>query len=193
MTVDETLLDGLLTAGIIQFGHFVDGVVAEPTPLRLQFELLPSYPALLDLAASAIARQLEGSSLHRLVSDQDSLPLAVCVSQKTGIPLIFNQETGLSGAYDVGHPAALIANAYAPRLAESLKVVNTRAVRTGLEVISEVYLIGLSEPESSTALCLISVDRDLLDGWVAQRWITSTQRETIEEWLQRQAFTRHPS
>lgn len=192
MTSNDPLLQALLIAGIIQFGYFIDDGTSEPAPLRLQFELLPAYPQVLEQAAEAVSNRLKDAGLQRLVCGQDSLPLAVCVSQKMGIPLIYNRSSGMVGAYDVGHPAALIANVYSAGFAEGLKTVKARAERTGLELVSEVYLIGLSVPESPTAHCLIVMGHDLLAHWVQLRWITASQRIVIEAWLTRQPLTHHP-
>lgn len=192
MNSDDTLVEALLTAGIIQFGHFIDDGGGEPAPFRLQFELLPAYPRLLDQAADAVSNRLREVGLQRLVCNQDSLPLAVCVSQKLGIPLVYNQSSGMVGAYDVGHPAALIANVYSPEAAEGLATVKVRAERTGLQLVFEVYLIGLSNFPVPTAQCLIVLDEGLLARWVHQRWITVSQRTVIEAWLTQQALTRHP-
>jgi hypothetical protein len=190
MITSGDLPAALLTAGIIQFGHFIDPD-GRATPVRFQFELLPAYPSLLNLAAEAVTRQIENRGLQRLVCDQDSLPLAVCVDQKTRIPLIYNSEGGLAGAYDVGHPAALIGNVYEPQNANTLEVVRTRARRTGLELVAEIYLIGLSEVKNPTTQFLIMLDDKLLSRWVAQKWITNHQRETIQRWLEKQMTTHH--
>jgi hypothetical protein len=191
MISEDLLLDGLMATGIIQFGHFVD-TGNETAPLRLQFELLPAYPHLLDLAAETVQHRIRDRGLQRLVSDQDSLPLAVCVSQKTAIPLIYNQKDGLVGAYDVGHPAALIANVCTPQTQSALEVIKVCAKRTGLDVITEVFLLGLSAPESPTAQCLIMMNNSLLRQWVQQRWITVDQQAAIEQWLESETATRHP-
>jgi hypothetical protein len=192
MNPDETLLEALLMAGIIQFGYFIDEQRGEPAPFRLQFELLPAYPRLLDQAADVVAGPLKPMDLHRLVCDQHSLALAVCVSQKLDIPLVYNQGNGIVGAYDVGHPAALIANVYSVDVVETLATVKSRAERTGLKLVSEIYAIGLSRPKSPTAQCVISINEDLLERWVSQRWITAHQQLVIAEWLQQQTLTRHP-
>lgn len=107
-SLNQSLLDALMTAGLLQFGRF------EGAPLRLNLALLPAYPQVLQAFVTALTPQLTGIS--RLVCTPAALPWGVGLALSTGIPLVYSQGGDaapvydLVGAYDIGHKSALLIN-----------------------------------------------------------------------------------
>jgi orotate phosphoribosyltransferase len=141
------LAEMLLDAGLVQFGWFEEGI-----PLRLALHLLPSYPDILQQAAAQAARQIDLQRFDRLLCIADSMPLALALSLHTGIPLVYSQNSpeapvyDLVGAYDVGHPALIVATSHAGgSITESL-IQKVR--RVGLEV--EAVLLLLDDSAGTT-------------------------------------------
>jgi hypothetical protein len=110
--MDKTLGTALLDHGLLEVGVFQ--TEQGQRSFRLHLDMLPAYPMLLALYAQNIAAQLV--SVDRLVCPPDSVPLGVAVSLQTQLPLVYSRGRGEApvqdwvGAYDVGHPAALICN-----------------------------------------------------------------------------------
>lgn len=186
----EALTEALLMAGVIQFGHFVDQA-GEVAPIRLHFALLPAYPSLLRQATQAMRVHVD-PHIQRLVCPQDSLPLGVCLSIGTGIPLVYSSRDRdgvdqLVGAYDVGHPALLIGSRYSASDAVVTGVLKSRAAHVGLNIVSELYLFGLTEKLDPSVRSLIVLNTDLLDRWIQQGWLTTGQGTAVHQWLEREA------
>ncbi|MBC8171328.1 MAG: hypothetical protein H7X77_06635 [Anaerolineae bacterium] len=148
--VDETLIDALMNAGLVQFGYFAEMGQTEFSAVRFHLALLPAYPDVLKILAVAIAERLSKRNIERLVCTADSIPLGVAVSLETGIPLIYSRGHGevpvydLVGAYDVGHPAALVMNIFE----QSAMIANlqSNAHRVGLNIEFGVAVLGLNRP-----------------------------------------------
>jgi hypothetical protein len=142
------LMDAILSAGLFQFGAFHQA--DKHNLYRLRFELLPSYPAVLAQAASAVTKLIDGRP-SRLVCTNDSIALATIVGQTLEIPLVVH--TGklgqpahnLIGAYDVGHAAVLISLStdYSPGFVEKLV---DEAAGVGLQIVQWVSLVGGINP-----------------------------------------------
>ncbi len=192
----DTLLEDFIKAGLLQFGYWLDTPdQAEGSPIRFNFDLLPAYPGLLDRTGSIMAVHPALRNVQRLVCDQDSLAAAVCVCLQTGIPLVYTRQTSagsyqLVGAYDVGHPTVLIGDLYRPETRTKTDALKTHAARVGLNIISELYIMGLAEnvpagaADDAAIHCLTWIDAALIRRWVSQRWITQPQGSAIQRWMQ---------
>lgn len=130
-----TLAQGLIDAGLIQFGWFRQG--GETVPVSLHLDMLSSYPDLLELAAREAQVLAAGVNANRLLCAADSLPFGVAYSLHSGIPLVYSRGSGdapvydLVGAYDIGHPALLLANVVG--FGDDLQPLISMARRVGLE------------------------------------------------------------
>ncbi len=127
------IIGDLLEAGLIQIGNFESD--AETITVRTLFEMLPSYPTLLHKIADCLADSIIPAKYDYLLCPFDSIPLAVIISQKLHIPLVYENLQAstpvlrLIGAYDVGHPTCLIANNI-----DSLQHLWVDAVKVGLDI-----------------------------------------------------------
>jgi hypothetical protein len=120
----------LYQAGIIQIGYFADG--GQISPIRLQFELLPSYPVLLGKVGTLVAEILgKHKAINRIITDQHSAALGAIVSTTLQMPMVYYAGQDMIGAYDVGHPASLLVNEIDPAKVEQ---IIRHAERVGLEV-----------------------------------------------------------
>lgn len=134
----ELLNHGLLEVGVFQ-------TEAGQRSFRLHLDMLPAYPALLSAYAEGIATQL--ASVDRLVCPPDSVALGVAVSLRTQIPLVYSRGRGEApvqdwvGAYDVGHPAALICNTLPTQ--EAWTLWNKQLASVGLNVVQIVALLEI--------------------------------------------------
>lgn len=139
MTLEEALLGyGLLEMGVFQ-------TEAGRVPYRLRLDLLPAYPVLLADCAEKVAAGL--MKVDRLVCPADSFPIGIAVGLHTRIPLIYSRGRGEGvvqdwvGAYDVGHPAALICNVM-PN-AETLALWQKQVTSVGLRLVQVMALVQL--------------------------------------------------
>lgn len=144
------LLNQYIEAGIIQFGRFgtSDGGFA---PLSINFLLLPSYPALMQATAQALSPILKSMNVERLLTTRAAIPLGAVAAVESGIPLTYphGQASSITsayvieGAYDVGHPTALLC--YILQDAEDLLRLIEPAQTVGLEVRGVACLFALGE------------------------------------------------
>ncbi len=104
------ILELLINAGILQFGNFYTR--KQWQPYIFYFELLPSYPNILNEIASLISQELKPNRFDFLACPEESLPLGILVSQEIDKPLVYfkvnSPSMGFIGAFDVGHPAMLL-------------------------------------------------------------------------------------
>lgn len=137
-----TLIEMLYSSGLIQLGNFAqpDGT---RSPMLLRFDLLASYPAILDAVAEALAPLLRPAP-SRLLCAWDAVALGTALALKTGIPLVYSRGIqdapvqDLVGAYDIGHQTILLlpeANRYTA--AGSIGLI-ARARSVGLDVVGIV-------------------------------------------------------
>jgi hypothetical protein len=89
--------------------------------------------------------------MDRLVSTSDSLPIAIALSLRTGIPVVYswgdNQAPthDLIGAYDIGHPALLVVNTLGD--IDRIESLVSRAQRVGLEINHILSVIDFEQIE----------------------------------------------
>lgn len=154
MNNDKALLDAVLRCGLVQFGVFEErGMVRH---VRLGFDLLVSYPELLDALATRLHAAIEGVVFERILCSVPSLPLAVLLSQRTGVPLVYRQQRHASatldfvGAYDIGHPTLLVEHV----LDEKLDVVELKqqCASVGLELNAVASILSFLPTDTSIGL-----------------------------------------
>ncbi|MCZ2095261.1 MAG: hypothetical protein LC121_03125, partial [Anaerolineae bacterium] len=130
-----TLAQGLIDAGLIQFGWFWRG--GETVPVALHLDMLASYPDLLQLVALEAQNKVAGLHANRLLCAANALPFGIAFSLRSGVPLVYSRSSAdapvfdLVGAYDIGHPALLLTNSVGDGDAHAALVSAAR--RVGLE------------------------------------------------------------
>ncbi len=86
------LIIGLAELGALQFGDFTLAS-GQRSSLYVDLRLLVSQPSLMQTAARAYARLLEGLRCHRIAGiPYAALPIGAAVSLVSGIPLIYNRK-----------------------------------------------------------------------------------------------------
>lgn len=190
MTPAQALAFQLVETGLIQYGLFAQAGAVKP--FQHQLGMLASYPELLRAAAHQLAAQVYGAD--RLLCTRDSLPLAVAVALETNIPLVISGEDGstgprdLVGAFDIGHPAALIALT----LDDVPIPLLGHAHRFGLEVCRICALLE-AEPRALpiAASALIRLP-ELTSRLVAGKRLPAGQGRAVLDWLAESATRRRP-
>lgn len=185
----DRLLEGLLTAGLIQFGRFAGTNGFDP--LRLHLELLPSYPQVLADAAQTLEALTADVPHDFVIASPNALALATTLSQRRGLPLVYSRGRGetpthdLVGAYDVGHPALLVSLIHDDDRA--LDRLMRSAASVGLETVAVAALIDLGDHVDMNQKPRRSVWtlRGLVDALVGQGIIPPDQAATVREWLTR--------
>ncbi len=136
------LIPLFMESGLLQFGIFS----AEAAPYRLNMELLPAYPDIL-AAVAAQAAPLT-AEMSRLVCTPDALPFGVALALQTQVPLVYSRGGGaapvhdLVGAYDIGHPAALVVNVLDGQTDHQPFITGARQVGLNIQVIVAVVAVG---------------------------------------------------
>lgn len=144
----DGLARALADVGLIQFGRFVrpDGDV---WPVAIHLDWLPSYPDVLRQVARAVAPLLDGLRADRVLAAPGALAVGVALSLERGIPLVYTvseprgagEAYAIEGAYDVGHPTALLSTL--PLDAAQAADLIGLAKRVGLDVQA---LIAVLDP-----------------------------------------------
>ena len=171
----------LLETGLIQFGRYEGG-----KPYRLQLDLLPSYPDVLDTLIE-MAEPLVGEVDH-LLSTSEAVPLGIGLSLSKQVPLVYSRGSNsaavhdLVGAYDIGHPALLLANQPEARLEQLI----TRAHSVGLEVRSIMVIVddGAWHPKTLPLQSLIDL-RSIVNVLVTDRTLPAGQAQRVTAWINR--------
>jgi len=148
----------LLEAGLLQFGLF-DGV----HPMKTNLELLPSYPDILKTIALEASALIAPHKIDHLVCRSDSIPFGIALGLAAEISVVYSRGShdvpvhDLVGAYDVGHPAILIANTWQADPA-TFKLISD-AKRVGLEISTVLTLInyGAGVPEGIRLISLLDL------------------------------------
>lgn len=184
----------LAEAGLIQFGRFTqpDGSI---WPVQVRLGWLPSYPDLLREVAVALAALLDGPPVDRLLTTPGAIPLGTALSLHTGLPMTYASGTTparpaaftIEGAYDVGHPTALLADVLTD-IAQARQLIEL-ARHVGLDVsnVLVVFDVGLGAHRQLHAAgyqvrCLLTLS-DLLDPFVERGLIPDSLRAAIQRWL----------
>lgn len=173
------LLQQMMEAGLIQFGSFPRNGVS--IPVQFHFDMLASYPDVLEAAATELSRRLP--SVDRLMCPFDSVPLGVALALKTGIPLVYSQGGtqeavyDLVGAYDIGHPAAFVTNV-AGMTDYSALLSSVR--RVGLDVQHTIALVNLGTAPDVTALFHLD---EIVTVLVERGSLPGGQAQLVKDWL----------
>jgi len=184
----KSLITLLLETGLLQFGRFhEDGVIK---PYYLHLNLLPSYPDVLSQITEQ-ALPFVGKVDH-ILSAADSLPFGVSLSLKTQIPLVYARGTQaatvheLAGAYDIGHPALLLANMLAPPLFDLARKAHIVGLETqAILTIVDEGLYSTSEVLTQSLLNLPDVIPELVDSG----HLPIGQAQAMQCWIE---VNRHP-
>jgi len=180
--VNDDFITRLYTAGLLQFGRF-DGV-----PFRHNLHMLPSYPQILHDLTEATAQLMDFSGYDHLLCPLDSLPFAMSLSQHLTIPLVYSQGSeqpparDLVGAYDVGHPAVLVVDAW--RNAASLHNLIADAGRVGLNVGAVVAMLDQSVEAAPVPVQALLHLQAVTDVLVERGTLPGGQSIAVKKWLQ---------
>jgi hypothetical protein len=184
----DSIADLLLEAGLIQFGYFTQG--NQTLPLRLSLNLLPAYPQVLNRVAEQLVKEAAKYHIERFLCDAESLPTGVAVSLLSGIPLVYSQGGAreavydLIGAYDVGHPTALILNVLENQ--QKITRLSNAARRVGLEVRAVCVVVTI-HPLDSVGSALVDIGT-LTRELVSQQRLSQQHGDAVVNWL----ATPHP-
>ncbi len=156
--LSEALIRGLYGAGLFQLGTF--SMDRRESHIRLRLEMLPSYPDLLQMAASYIQQRLH-PDINRLVCTSEAVALGTAVSLAVNLPLVWH--TGnfgtpsrqFIGAYDIQHPAALIMLTSRQYTSDMLNRIQRESDSVGLQIRQSICLMDdspINEQENSIGL-----------------------------------------
>jgi len=171
----------LLDRGLLQFGRFAGQDGWEP--YRLNFQWLPAYPDIMHRIAVEF-EPLIGEVDH-IFGTVSSLPLGMAVSLQTDTPLVYSRETDeaavydLVGAYDIGHPAVLVAHSSGMRCHWL-----ARARRVGLEAHHAVVIIddGTAAPDGMPVKALLHL-ADVVRQFADVGHLPENQAQLVKRWI----------
>jgi len=182
------LINNLIESGLVQFGLFGDA-----DPIRISLHLLPSYPRILDAVVRAMSAEfdLEIARLDYFIATIESLPIATALSLLTNKPLVYSRGRGeapthdLVGAYDVGHPAALIVDSWREETAPLIE----GAQRVGLDIVRTVAVIDNGNRPDDEHIRFRSVInlRDVMMHLSREGRLPQPQAQAVLDWI-----IRHP-
>jgi hypothetical protein len=169
----------LLDTGLLQFGRFESG-----KPYRLLLDLLPSYPDVLQALIHAAAPSV--GEVDHLLCTIETLPFGTGLSLQKQIPLVYSRGTDLApvydlaGAYDIGHPALLLANQSEARLSRLI----TGAQSVGLEIRAVLVIVddGVWNPNNLPLQSLIQMPA-LIDTLMERNMLPVGQAQLIKAWI----------
>lgn len=177
------IIHELYRCGVIQFGLFGD------SPLRLNFGLLPSYPSLLATISEQLAAKITVDETQKILCSIEAIAISTLISQRTSIPLIYAQERYSSaaqdiiGAYDVGHPTAVICNVWMGE--EAIDKLITKAKQGGLnvqQILCVVTVPQLTETDQVHALWSL---QEILETLHSGAIINEHQVRAVIDWTTR--------
>lgn len=171
----------LIDAGMIQFGSFGP----DRNPISLNFHLLPSYPEVLQAAIQHMQPLI--GDVNRLLCFADAMPVAVGLSLHTSIPVVYSRGEGEAavydfvGAYDIGHPVALVTNVLTS--SNTINQLAGSANGVGLNIQYVLAILNLSSnPTAIEYRNLITID-DVLDYLRQDQHIREPHLKMIERWI----------
>lgn len=174
------LLQLVLDTGLLQFGSF------SGSPYKWHLEYLPSYPDVLKVLAGQAAEIVQ--TVDHMVCPASALPLATAISLRTNIPLVYGAEgaststPALIGAYDIGHPAALVVNDLAD--ASGSNDCIDYAALVGLEIKQVITLVGFRDrTRPDMRIDSVFEMQAVIGALRSENLLTACQYETIQRWL----------
>lgn len=179
----NALAQGFYEAGLVQFGRFeVDGAV---WPLRTHFDYLGSYPDLLLAVAQELTQIRALRRCDRLLCPIDALPLTTLVGAALSIPVVWAEPHGaqwtLHGAYDIGHPSALILNQLDHANAGAALIKQARRVGLATEAVYAVFDLQTGEPPHHNAGAILTLDA-LLENLRETGILDQRQSDLVRAW-----------
>lgn len=183
----HSLIRSILDAALVQFGSFRPngGSASDEVPVVLHLEMLTSYPAALREAGELSALVLgKAPQIDRLLCPVDSIGFATLAAVNIGKPLVYQHDNSLIGAYDIGHPTALIVNHLGDL--HAIRDLIKHARQVGLTVIGIAALIGYGQMESLDGVpcwSVLSLD-EIVSRAESERRIPSGQAERVRRWLE---------
>ena len=171
-----------MAAGLLQFGRFRRG--ERDVPLQTAFDMLASYPALLRDLATEGQRAISAQTYDHLLCPADAVSFGVALSLATGIPLVYSRGQGeapvydLVGAYDIGHPALLVANVWDDGAGQ---LVNA-ARRVGLEVRAALVILDTGQQQDGLACSALLHLPNILDMLVASGQLPPGLADVVRTW-----------
>jgi hypothetical protein len=178
------LVNLLLEAGLLQFGRFANNGGWQP--YRLSLHLLPSYPYILHCLVELATPRI--GTIDHLVCPATAIPFGVALGQSTGIPLVYSYSSDVViGAYDIGHPALLVANTLSD--VDELERLVVRAKQVGLE-ISRVLVIadeGTDRPQGIEVEALLDLPTTV-QTLMQEGRLPAGQAQAVTDWIS----LRHP-
>jgi hypothetical protein len=135
--------------------------------------------------------------IERLLCISQAVPLGVALSIRTGIPLVYSQGSNqpgvfdLVGAYDVGHPAALVVNSW--QSDEIVLNLIDKAQRVGLEIEIVLAIVNLHGYEPADQLTVISLFNltDVVGQLVEDKRLPMGQAQAVQRWLSLRQHINH--
>lgn len=182
------LAERLFNSGLLQFGRFE---TADYRPFALNLDVLPSYPDALRLLASSVGELVANTRIDRFLCSEDSISLGVASSLHTGIPLVYSRGANttspfdLVGAYDIGHPTALLTNTIPTK--PDIGSIITNARRVGLEVNLWIAIIDLQisrQPDDLPTRSLLRLS-DAVADLLHDQTLPVGQAQAVSEWISR--------
>jgi hypothetical protein len=138
-----TIITSLLTIGAVQFGHFEQrGQPVSAAPLAVNLRLLPSYVPIMKALAAELAPLVRADGVTHLLTMPATTALGVCVSDLSGLTLVYPLDGQIEGAYDFSVRTVLLTDVLTDGAAELAMI--TQARRDGLEVAALVTILDLS-------------------------------------------------
>lgn len=177
------IIHELYRCGIIQFGLFGE------SPLRLNFRLLPSYPSLLATISEQLAAKITVDETQKILCGIEAIAISTLISRRTSIPLIYAQERYSSaaldiiGAYDVGHPTAVICNVWMGE--EAIDSLITKAKQGGLNVHRILSILSVPELTETTEVQALWSLQEVLETLHHEAMINEYQVRAVINWTTR--------
>ncbi len=181
------LIERYLDAGLIQFGMFEVGEVVRPFAIKL--DMLPSYPELLLRSAMALVRAAGEDPFSHLLTPARSIALGTAVGLEMTTPLVYqprHDKTELVGAFDIGHPAAMIIDVF-DRKFPPMTLINY-ARHVGLDIQYAYALVDLENGALPPGIQVFSVLtlRRIVDWAAGDRRIPPGQANAVRDWIRLQ-------
>lgn len=173
------LTAALMQCGLLQFGTFGE----DSAPFHLNLHMLPAYPDSLRQIAAQAAPLVQ--PYDRLVSMADAVPFGVALALQTGIPLVYSRGSqdaavhDLVGAYDIGHPAVLLANT--PDADGAALIEGAR--RVGLNIHHMLVIVDTGQMVDGVDMQALLSLRSMADRLAKDGTLPDGHARLVAQWL----------